>query len=330
MSELEYFELGSEVSLRDGFGRVLCYEAERRDDWLLLDADVAGGTGAKPLVQQYPDRVKQFGIAEQNMMAAAGGMADTGIIPVVSTFAAFGCMRAHEQFRTAIAYPGRNVKLCCSHVGLDVGPDGATAQMLEDFATMRAIPGVVVISPSCANEFMQAFSAILAHQGPVYMRIGRSPAPVITPAEQPFKIGKATRLKEGSDVTIIATGVMVARALEAAADLSQQGIEARVVNLSTIKPLDGEELLAAARETGCIVTAEDHNVHGGMGSAVAEYLVQHCPVPMRIVGVQDSFGKSGEHDELPAMYGIDAASVARAAKSLVNKPLLNKEVADVS
>jgi transketolase len=319
VAELEYFQLGDNVSIRDGFGRVLCFEAEQRDDWVLLDADVAGGTGAKPLVIAHPERVKQFGIAEQNMMAAAGGMADTGIIPVVSTFAAFGCMRAHEQFRTAIAYANRNVKLCCSHVGLDVGPDGATAQMLEDLATMRAIPGVTVISPACANEFMKAFSAILNHQGPVYMRIGRSPTPVVTDAAEPFTIGKARRLRGGKDLTIIATGVMVARALDAANKLSADGIDARVVNLSTIKPIDADEVLAAANETGYIVTAEDHNVCGGMGSAVAEFLVQHCPVPVAMVGVKDTFGKSGEHNQLPALFEIDAAAVIRAAKRLMDK-----------
>ncbi|MBV1901679.1 MAG: hypothetical protein KUG56_08405 [Kordiimonadaceae bacterium] len=318
MSEaLEFWNIGDDVSVRDAFGRILVHEAAQRSDWMLLDADVAGGTGAKPLVTANPERVVQFGIAEQNMMAAAGGMADTGIIPVVSTFAAFGVMRAHEQFRTAIAFPGRNVKLCCSHIGLDVGPDGASAQMLEDLATMRAIPGVTVISPADANEFMLAFKAILDHEGPVYMRIGRSGTPVVFDADHTFEIGKATRLREGSDVTVIATGVMVARALDAAEQLAAEGVSVRVVNMATIKPIDVAEVVAAARDTKGIVSAEDHNIYGGLGSAVAECLAQNHPAPMRFVGVKDSFGKSGEHDELPALFGIDAAGIIAACKELI-------------
>ncbi len=314
---LDYWTVGEDVSVRDAFGRILVHMAAERSDWVLLDADVAGGTGAKPLVTQYPDRVMQFGIAEQNMMAAAGGVADTGLIPVVSTFGAFGCMRAHEQFRTAIAYPERNAKLCCSHVGLDVGPDGASAQMLEDLATMRAIPGVVVISPADANEFMKAFPVILDHQGPVYMRIGRSPTPVVFAADHTFEIGKATRVREGSDVTVIATGVMVARALSAAETLAAEGVSVRVVNMATIKPIDMAEVIAAAVETKGIVTAEDHNIFGGLGSAVAECAAQHHPAKMKFVGVNDTFGKSGEHDELPAMFGIDAKAVYAACKELI-------------
>jgi len=314
---LDFWNVGDDISVRDAFGRVLNHAASVRDDFVLFDADVAGGTGAKPFVQKNPDRVMQFGIAEQNMMAAAAGFADTGLIPIVSTFAAFGTMRAHEQFRTAIAYAGRNVKLCCSHHGLDVGPDGPTAQALEDIATMRAIPDVTVISPADANEFMLAFHAILDHHGPVYMRIGRSATPVVFGADHSFTIGKANRLREGRDVTLIATGVMVPRALEAAKALEADGISARVVNLATIKPLDGDEILAAAKDTGRIVTAEDHNVMGGMGSAVAEYIVHNCPVPMRFVGVNDRFGKSGEHDELPTLLGISAKDIEQAARDVV-------------
>ncbi|MCK0070484.1 transketolase family protein [Kordiimonas laminariae] len=316
---LEYWNVGEEVSVRDAFGRVLVDQASEREDWVLLDADVAGGTGAKPLVGSNPDRVMQFGIAEQNMMAASAGVADTGLIPVVSTFAAFGCMRAHEQFRTAVAYAERNVKLCCSHIGVDVGPDGATAQMFEDIATMRAIPNVTVVVPADANEFMQAFKAVLDHDGPVYMRIGRSPTPVVYEANAEFKIGKANRVREGSDVTVIACGVMVARALKAAEMLEAEGISVRVVNLSTIKPIDVDEVVAAARETSGIVTAEDHNIMGGMGSAVAECLAEHHPARVKFIGIKDVFGKSGEHDELPTMFGIDADSVAAACRELAGK-----------
>ncbi len=316
-SDLTYWTPGEEISVRDAFGRILVHMAQERGDWVFLDADVAGGTGAKPLIQSNPERVLQFGIAEQNMMAAAAGVADTGLIPVVSTFAAFGCMRAHEQFRTAIAYAGRNVKLCCSHHGLDVGPDGATAQMLEDLATMRAIPEVTVISPADANEFMKAFAAILDHEGPVYMRIGRSPTPVVYNADHEFVVGRAHRIREGHDVTVFATGVMVPRALSAAKELEAEGVSVRVVNMSTIKPVDKAEVIAAARETRGIVSAEDHNVLGGMGSAIAECLAEYQPARMRFVGVQDRFGKSGEHTNLPAMFGIDAAAVAEACRKIL-------------
>lgn len=317
MNGLHYWNPGEQISLREAFGRSLVHLGEIRDDFVLFDADVAGGTGAKPFVLKYPQKTIQFGIAEQNMMAAAGGFADSGLIPVVTTFAAFGTMRAHEQFRTAIAYPGRNVKLCCSHLGIDVGPDGATAQMLEDLATMRAIPGISVVVPADANQLLQALPAVLDCPGPVYMRIGRSPAPVITPPEAPFAIGRATRVREGNDLTLVATGVMVARALAASEYLAGQGITARVVNLSTIKPLDCEELLAAARETGAVLTAEDHNVLGGMGSAVAELLSQEHPVPMRLVGVQDRFGKSGEADQLAERYGLTTEHLVAAARDLM-------------
>ncbi|MBT4838356.1 MAG: hypothetical protein HON94_13530 [Methylococcales bacterium] len=317
MTQLEFWQTGEKVSIREGFGRVLNYAATQRDDFVLFDADVAGGTGAKPFVQENPQRVIQFGIAEQNMMAAAAGFSDCGIIPVVSTFASFGVMRAHEQFRTAICYANRNVKLCCSHIGLDTGPDGATAQMLEDLATMRAIPNVTVISPADANEFMQAFLAMLDHTGPVYLRIGRSDNPIIADGKSDFKIGKAQRLTEGNDITIIATGVMVERALNVAEQLkNNEKISARVINLSTIKPLDQTEILLAAQQTNGIVTAEDHNVCGGMGSAVAEFLAENHPTKMKRVGVNDQFGKSGEPDELAKFFHIDEASIYQACLSI--------------
>ena len=313
----DFWPVGSEVSVREAFGRILLHQASIRKDWMLFDADVAGGTGAKPLVQTFPDRVVQFGIAEQNMMAAAGGMSDTGIIPVVSTFAAFGCMRAHEQFRTAIAYPSRNVKLCCSHIGLDVGPDGATAQMLEDLATMRAIPGVTVLSPADANEFMRAFITILDYEGPVYMRIGRSPTPIVMDGSATFDIGRSVCLRDGNDVSVVATGVMVARALKAADELEKEGVSVRVINMSSIKPIDAEMLLKAASETSGIVTAEDHNVIGGLGGAVAEFLAENFPTHVSFVGVRDKFGKSGEHTNLPEAFGIDSDAVVNACRDLL-------------
>ena len=319
MSSLEFWSLGEEISVRDAFGRALMHMAKERNDWVLLDADVAGGTGAKPLVTSHPERVMQFGIAEQNMMAASSGVADSGLIPVVSTFAAFGTMRAHEQFRTAVCYANRNVKLCCSHVGMDVGPDGATAQAIEDLSIMRAIPNTVVISPADANEFMRAFIAILDYQGPVYMRIGRSPTTVIIDGSNPFVIGKAYRIKEGNELTIIATGVLVARALKAAAELDKLGVSTRVINMPTIKPLDLAEIEAAATDTGAIITAEDHSVIGGLGGAVAEACARIKPTPIEFIGVQDVFGKSGENLELAEKFGLDINAIITAAKKVLKR-----------
>lgn len=319
LSELDFWDIGEKVSLREAFGRILCHLAKQRDDFVLFDADVASGTGAKPFIEKYPERVIQFGIAEQNALAAAAGFSTLGIIPVVSTFAVFGLMRGHEQFRTIIAYPKRNVKLCCSHLGVDAGPDGATAQMLEDLAIARSIPNVTVVVPADANELMLAFCRILDLQGPVYMRIGRSLTPVIFDSKHTFQIGKAQVLKPGKDITIVATGVMVERALQAHKLLEEKGISARIINLSTIKPIDEETLLCAASQTGAIVTAEDHNVLGGMGSAVCEVVTKKYPVPMAFVGIEDRFGCSGEPDELARHFHLTAKDIVIAAQRLMER-----------
>lgn len=312
-----FWPLNDRVSNRDAFGRALFSGASEYPHLVLCDADVAGGTGAKDFVKTHPDRVFQFGIAEQNMMAAAAGMAEVGLMPIVSTFSAFGTMRAHEQFRTAIAYANRNVKLCCSHVGLDVGPDGATAQMLEDLATVRAIPNTCVLVPADANQLLQAFSAMLMRDGPCYMRTGRSDNPVVTPHDQPFAIGKANRLREGCDVAIIACGVMVARALMAADKLEGQGVRCRVINMASLKPIDTQEIISAAKETKGIVTAEDHSVIGGLGSAVAEVVCNDFPTRVIRVGVDDVFGGSGDPEALAKAYGIDSDAIALAAMEVV-------------
>ncbi len=315
----EAFALGDAVSLRTAFGRALCEAAGRRDDFVLFDADVASGTGAKPFVEQYPDRVLQFGTAEQNLMAAAAGAASTGVIPVVATFAVFGIMRAHEQFRTAVAYPRRSVKLCCSHLGLDVGPDGATAQMLEDLAVARSIPNVTVLVPADANAMLSAFPLVLDTGGPVYLRIGRSPAPVIYDSVPSLAVGAAMTLREGADVTIVATGVTVARSLEAAAELASEGISCEVLDAFSIKPLDVDAIVGSASRTGRVVTAEDHNVMGGLGGAVSEALASRHPVPVEAVGVSDRFGSSGDPGELAAQYGIDAQAIVAAVHRVVRR-----------
>jgi transketolase len=305
------------ISLREAFGRALVAAGERRDDFVVLDADVAGGTGAHHFKQRFPARFYDFGIAEQNMMAAAAGIAATGLTPFVTTFAVFATMRACEQLRTFVAYPKLDVKVAGSHCGLDVGPDGATAQALEDLAMMRVIPNLTVVAPADPIEMGQAVEAVLDHPGPVYLRTGRSSVPTLFDAEHRFAIGRAQILEDGDDVTLVACGTMVHRALTAAALLRRRGIGARVVNCPTVKPLDVECLVESASRTGAVVTCEDHSVVGGLGGAVAEALAVRCPTPMAMVGVRDRFGASGEPEALAAHFGIAAADVAEAARVLV-------------
>ena len=300
-------------SLREVFGKTLVKLAPKYPNFVVFDADIAGGTGVHHFRKAYPNRLFQFGIAEQNMMAAAGGFASTGIIPFVTTFAVF-CLRAVEQARLSIAYARRNVKIVASHPGLDTGPDGGSAQALEDLAAYRALPGMVVVSPADPLETEQATEAILNYDGPVYMRTGRSKTRRILGADYKFELGKGWILRDGNDVTIVACGVEVARALDAADLLATEGISARVVNMATLKPLDTELLARCAEETGCIVTAEDHNIYGGLGGAVAEAMGQIRPCPIEIVGVRDTFGESGEPEELAEKYGLTGPYIAAAAR----------------
>jgi transketolase len=303
-------------SLREAFGKALSALGDEFPNLVVLDADIAGGTGVHHFRKSHPKRLLQFGIAEQNMMAAAGGLAATGLIPVVTTFAVF-CLRAIEQARLSLCYARRNAKIVASHPGLDVGPDGGSAQALEDLAAFRAIPGMTVISPADPTEMALATRAMLEYQGPVYMRSGRSPAPRLFGDDHKFEIGKGQILRDGDDVTIVACGVEVARALAAADMLEHGGISARVVNMATIKPIDTALLSICSLETGAIVTAEDHNIHGGLGGAVAEALAQTRPCPIEFVGVRDTFGASGEPEELADHFGISAPFIADAARRVI-------------
>jgi transketolase len=303
-------------SLREAFGKALSGMADEFSNVVVLDADIAGGTGVHHFRKSHPDRFIQFGIAEQNMMAAAGGLAATGLIPIVTTFAVF-CLRAVEQARLSLAYARRNAKIVASHPGLDVGPDGGSAQALEDLAAFRAIPGMTVLSPADATEMKLAVRAMLEFDGPVYMRTGRSPAKHIFGEHHTFEIGKGSIVRGGSDVTIVACGVEVARAVEAAEILAAENITARVVNMATIKPIDDVLLAKCAEETGCFVTAEDHNIHGGLGSAVAESLSAFIPCPIEFVGVRDVFGASGEPEELAQSFGLSAPFIAQAARDVI-------------
>ncbi len=303
-------------TLREAFGRALVELARAGREFVVFDADVAGGTGTHHFRDAFPERFFQFGIAEQNMVSAAAGFAAAGVPVFVTTFAVFA-LRALEQARLSVAYAGRNVKIVASHPGLDVGPDGASAQCLEDLAAFRAIPGMTVVSPADPHGAALATAAILDHEGPVYMRTGRSPAPRILPPDYRFELGRGQVLRDGDDVALVACGVMVARALEAARTLAGEGISARVVDLSTLKPIDEALLVACARECGAIVSCEDHNLHGGLGAAVAEVLARRHPCVQEFVAVADTFGTSGEPDELAAHFGIDSAAIAAAARRAV-------------
>ena len=305
-------------SLREACGKELTKIAPDYPNVVVLDADIAGGTGMHHFRKAFPDRFIQCGIAEQNMMAMAGGLASTGLIPVVTTFAVF-MLRAIEQARLSVAYANMNVKIVASHPGLDVGPDGASAQCLEDLACYRSIPNMVVLSPCDPQEVEQATKAIIEYVGPVYMRTGRSETVRILNERYQFKIGKGSILKQGSDVTIIGCGVTTSRALKAAELLDKEGVSSRVVNMSTLKPIDKELIINCAAETNGIVTVEDHNIFGGLGSAVAEVLVQSKPVPMEFVGVSDTFGESGEPDELSEKYGIDEKGIIAGVHRLLER-----------
>jgi len=299
-------------SLREAFGKELTRIAPEFPKLVVLDADVAGGTGVHHFRKAYPEKFIQFGIAEQNMVAAAGGLAATGLIPVVTGFACF-LERAYEQARLSIGYAHRNAKIVASHPGLDVGPDGGSAQALEDIAAFRAIPGMTVISPADPIEMAMATRAMLEFDGPVYMRTGRSASVRLFDDNHKFEIGKGQILRDGTDVTLVACGVEVARAMQAADILADQGVDARVVNMPTIKPIDEVLLKRCVMETGCMVTAEDHNIYGGLGSAVAEAVTKHRPCPIEFVGLQDTFGTSGEPDELAEYFHITAPYIAAAA-----------------
>ncbi len=305
-------------SLREAFGQSLVSLAFTDKRFVVFDADVAGGTGTHHFRTAYPSRFFQFGIAEQNMFSAAAGFASTGVIPIVTSFAVF-CMRAFEQIRLSIAYANSNVKIVASHPGLDVGPDGASAQALEDLAVFRSLPNMLVLSPADAVETEKATKAILEYNGPVYMRTGRSPTPRLFDQNYSFELGKGKVLTEGHDVSIIACGVEVARALQAASLLQAQGISARVVNMATIKPLDETLIIDCVKKTGCIVTAEDHNILGGLGSAVAEVVARTQPCPIEFIGVHDTFGESGEPEALAEKYGLTSRFIVEAVERVIKR-----------
>lgn len=306
------------IATREAYGEALAELGESYPNLVVLDADLASATKTGVFQKKFPDRHVDCGIAEANMMGIAAGLSLTGKIPVASTFAMFAAGRAYEQVRNSIGYPHLNVKIGATHAGITVGEDGATHQCNEDIALMRTIPGMVVINPSDAVEAKACVKAALDWEGPVYMRFGRAGVPVINDREDyRFEIGKGILLREGSDVTIVATGIMVAASLEAAKRLAEEGISAEVINIHTIKPLDAELIAASAKKTGKVVTVEEHSVIGGLGGAVCEALAERMPVPVCRIGIEDVFGESGSASALLAKYGLDADGVYRKVKAFL-------------
>lgn len=304
---------------RDAYGETLKELGAKYPNLVVLDADLSASTKTREFAKVYPNRFFDCGIAEGNMMAVAAGLAAAGKIPFASTFAVFGAGRAYEQIRNSICYPKLNVKVALTHSGLTVGEDGATHQMLEDIALMRALPNMAVLVPADAAETAAAVKWAAAYEGPVYIRMGRAKCDDITDPDLPFTLGKAVLLRKGYDVTLIACGIMVSRALLAADLLKGCGVSARVINMSSIKPIDEAAIVKAAQDTGAIVTAEEHSVKGGLGSAVAEVVVKRCPVPMAMVGVGDSFGESGKADDLLKKYGLTSSRIAEEALALCKR-----------
>lgn len=304
---------------REAYGKALVELGAKNENVLVLDSDLSAATKTGSFKKAFPDRFYNTGIAECNMMGVAAGLAATGFTVFASTFAMFAAGRAFEQVRNSIAYPALNVKIGATHAGISVGEDGASHQCCEDIALMRSIPGMVIINPADDVEARAAVFAAAEHQGPVYMRFGRLAVPRIFDESYKFEIGKANILKEGTDVTIIATGLMVNEARTAADALEKEGISVELINMATIKPLDENAVINSAKKTGAVVTAEEHNVLGGLGSAVCEVLSQYFPVPVIRVGVEDVFGKSGPAAELLHIYGLDADNIVRKAKLAVSK-----------
>ncbi|MDK2925332.1 MAG: transketolase [Bacillota bacterium] len=309
--------MAQKIATRDAYGEALVELGRERRDVVVLDADLSKSTKTASFAKIFPERFFNMGIAEANLMGTAAGLAAAGKTPFVSTFAVFATGRAFDQVRNSIAYPHLNVKICATHAGITVGEDGASHQSIEDIALMRSLPGMTVIVPADGPETKQAVRAAAEYKGPVYIRLGRSGVPVIFDTDYKFTIGRAVVLRQGEDVALLACGIMVAEALEAARQLAEKGIRAAVLNVSTIKPLDVEAVVKAARATGAVVTCEEHNIIGGLGSAVAEVLGEECPVPLERIGVRDTFGQSGKPAELLEHYGLTAAHIVRAAERAV-------------
>ena len=304
---------------RSGFGAGMEFLSLTNPKVVALCADLIGSLKLEPFIKNCPERFFQTGIAEANMIGIAAGLSIGGYIPFATTFANFGTGRVYDQIRQSVAYSGKNVKIACSHAGLTLGEDGATHQILEDIGLMKMLPGMVVINPCDYNQTKAATIAVANYNGPVYLRFGRPVVPVFTPENQEFIIGKALKLIEGSDVSIFATGHLVWESILAADILKEKGIHAEVINIHTIKPLDTEAILDSVKKTRCVVSAEEHQINGGLGDSIAQYLANHFPLPQEFVGVNDSFGESGKPADLMDKYGLNAKSIVEKALKAISR-----------
>ena len=309
----------SNIATREAYGKALVKLGQVNDKVVVLDADLSKSTKTNDFLKTFPDRFFNMGIAEQNLMGAACGLAAAGKIPFASSFAMFAAGRAFEIIRNSACYPKLNLKVCATHAGITVGEDGASHQSVEDIAIMRAIPNMTVIVPADGTETEKVIFEIAKYNGPVYVRLGRAAVPTIFDDNYNFEIGKGTVVREGNDATIIACGIMVNEAIMAHEELKAQGINARVINMATIKPIDKDIIIAAAKETGAIVTAEEHSIIGGLGSAVSEVVGEECPVRVKKVGVKDVFGQSGNPKELLKHYGLTATDIVKSVKEAIEK-----------
>ena len=310
----------NEKETRAGFGEGIHELAKQNSEVVVLTADLAGSFKLGPFIKEFPDRFIEVGIAEANMIGIAAGLTIGGKIPYTTTFANFSTGRVYDQIRQSVAYSDKNVKICASHAGLTLGEDGATHQILEDIGLMKMLPGMTVVVPCDLNQTKAATKAIADYQGPVYLRFGRPKWPNFTKEDgSDFVIGKAQKLSDGKDISIFACGHLVWKAIEAGKLLEAEGISVEVINLHTIKPLDVDAIVASISKTGCAVTAEEHNVIGGMGDAVAQVAAKHCPVPIEYIGTQDTFGESGTPNQLLAKYGLDTPNIVAAAKKVLGR-----------
>jgi transketolase len=319
MTTTTTFEVLGTKDTRSGFGEGLLEIGKKNKDVVALCADLTGSLKMNAFQDEFPERFFQVGIAEANMMGMASGMTVGGKIPYTGTFANFSTGRVYDQIRQSIAYSQKNVKICASHAGLTLGEDGATHQILEDIGMMKMLPNMTVIVPCDFNQTKQATMAIAEYDGPVYLRFGRPKVPIFVQPDADFVIGKADMLIEGTDVTIIACGHLVWKAIEAAEILAEKGISAEVINMHTIKPLDAQAIIKSAAKTGCVVTAEEHMINGGLGDSVAQVIIQNDPVPQEFVGVDDSFGESGKPEELLTKYNIDTPNIVEAAQKVIQR-----------
>ena len=304
---------------RSGFGEGLLELGRQNPKVVALCADLIGSLKMGDFIAEFPERFFQMGIAEANMIGTAAGLATSGKIPFTGTFANFSTARVYDQIRQAVSYSNKNVKICASHAGITLGEDGATHQTLEDIGMMKMLPGMTVINPCDFNQTKQATIAIANYEGPVYLRFGRPKIPVFIPEDHEFTIGKGILMKEGTDVTIIATGHLVWEALLAEKKLAKSGINAEIINIHTIKPLDDEIILKSVEKTGCVVTAEEHSIIGGLGDSVAQLLIRNNPVPQEYVAVMDIFGQSGKPDQLMKEYGLDSLDIVNSSKKVISR-----------